>query len=135
MLDVTARAEVDGLKVDGVDLFLIDPHISIDIADDGIQRLADKIQSKGFVIGSVVAPVWPPTGGGSAMGSDEDRKKFVEQVRKACRIASELRRLGARPYGVVRIDSASSVEEWTKDAEANQRKIVETFREACEVAQ
>ena len=25
-------------------------------------------------IGSLVAPVWPPTGGGSAMGSDEERK-------------------------------------------------------------
>jgi sugar phosphate isomerase/epimerase len=135
MLDLTARAEVDGIKFDGVDLFLYDPHISIDLHDDGIRSLAEKIQSKGFTIGSVVAPVWPPTGGGSAMGSDEDRKKFVEQVRKACRIASKLRELGARPYGVVRIDSASGVEDWTRDAEANQRKVVETFSEACDVAE
>src|SRR2546421_6876901 len=134
MLDLTARAEVDGIKFDGVDLFLFDPHISIDIDDDGIQRLADKIQSKGFVIGSVVAPVWAPTGGGSAIGSDEDRKKFVEQVRKACRIGSKLRELGARPYGVVRIDSACSVADWAQDPEGNQRKIVETFSEACNVA-
>src|SRR5438093_5064894 len=122
MLDLTARAEVDGIRFDGVDLFLFDPHTSIDIDDDGIQRLANKIQSKGFVVGSVVAPVWPPTGGGSAMGSEEDRKKFVEQVRKACRIASKLREIGARPYGIVRIDSASGVGEWAQDAEANQRK-------------
>jgi len=135
MLDLTAKAEVDGIKFDGVDLFLFDPHISIDINDDGIKALADKIQSKGFAIGSVVAPVWPPTGGGSAMGSEEDRKKFVEQVRKACRIAKRLRDLGARPYGVVRIDSASGVEDWTKDAEASQRRIVETFNEACDVAE
>jgi len=135
MLDLTAQAEVDGIKFDGVDLFLFDPHISINLNDDGIQRLAEKIQGKGFAIGSVVAPVWPPTGGGSAMGSDEDRKKFVEQVRKACRIASRLREVGARPYGVVRIDSASGVEDWSKDAEANQRKIVETFTEACKVAE
>src|SRR6185369_11572562 len=94
MLDLTAKAEVDGIKFDGVDLFLFDPHTSIDIDDDGIKKLAAKIQSKGFAIGSVVAPVWPPTGGGSAMGSDEDRKKFVEHVRKACRIASKLRKLG-----------------------------------------
>src|SRR6478736_125590 len=100
MLDLTSRAEVDGIRFDGVDLFLFDPHTSIDIDDDGIKRLADKISSKGFVVGSVVAPVWQPTGGGSAMGSDEDRKKFVEQVRKACRIAAKLREMGVRPYGV-----------------------------------
>src|SRR6267142_2949360 len=86
MLDLTAKANVDGIKFDGVDLFLFDPHVSIDIDDEGIKRLADKIQSKGFVVGSVVAPVWPPTGGGSAMGNSEDRKRFVDQVRKACRI-------------------------------------------------
>src|SRR5580698_2011722 len=83
MLDLTAKAEVNGVKFDGVDLFLFDPHVSIDSSDDDLKRLADKIRSKGFVVGSVVAPVWPPTGGGSAMGSEEERKKFVEQVRKA----------------------------------------------------
>src|SRR5262250_2559820 len=87
MLDLTASAEVDGIKFDGVDLFLFDPHTSIDIDDDGIKRLAEKIQSRGFVVGSVVAPVWTPTGGGQAMGDETDRKRFVEQVRKACRIA------------------------------------------------
>src|SRR5437016_8332462 len=127
MLDLTARAEVDGIKFDGVDLFLYDPHISIDLDDDGIQRLADKIQAKGFTIGSVVAPVWPPTGGGSAMGSEEERKRFVEQVRKACRIGQRLRQLGARPYGVVRIDSACGVTDWAADPPANQRRIIQTF--------
>ncbi|MEY2427427.1 MAG: hypothetical protein QOJ40_312 [Verrucomicrobiota bacterium] len=135
MLDLTAKAEVDGIKFDGVDLFLFDPHVSIDIDDEGIKRLADKIQSKGFVVGSVVAPVWTPTGGGSAIGSEEDRKRFVEQVRKACRIGKKLRDLGLRPYGVVRIDSACSVTDWAKDAEGNQRKVVETFAEACKVAE
>jgi sugar phosphate isomerase/epimerase len=135
MLDLTANAEVDGIRFDGVDLFLFDPHINIDIDDESLERLADKIQSRGFVIGSVVAPVWPPTGGGSAMGSEEERNRFVEQVRKACRIARKLRGLGARPYGVVRIDSACSVADWSNDAEANQRKIVETFSEACDVAE
>src|SRR5437868_10249992 len=103
MLDLTANAEVDGIRFDGVDLFLFDPHINIDIDDESLQRLADKIQSKGFFVGSVVAPVWPPTGGGSAMGSEEERKRFIAQVRKACRIAKKLRDSGARPYGVVRI--------------------------------
>src|SRR5262252_10424913 len=72
MLDLTAKAEVDGIRFDGVDIFLYDPHISIDIDDAGLKALADKIAAKGFVVGSVVAPVWPPTGGGVAMGTDED---------------------------------------------------------------
>jgi hypothetical protein len=135
MLELTANASVDGIKFDGVDLFLYDPHVNIDIDDDGIKQLADKILFRGFVVGSVVAPVWQPTGGGSAMGSDEDRQRFLEQVRKACHIGQKLRDLGARPYGVVRIDSASGVEDWSQDAETNQRKIVETFTEACDIAE
>ena len=135
MLDLTARAEVDGIKFDGVDLFLFDPHVSIDITDDGLKRLADKVRRKGFVVGSVVAPVWPPTGGGSAMGDAEERERFVKQVRKACRIGKKLRNLGVRPYGVVRIDSACGVGDWAKDPAGNQKRIAETFREACEVAE
>ncbi len=135
MLDLTARAEVDGVKFDGVDLFLSDPHISIDLDDEGIERLADKIRSKGFMVGSVVAPVWPPTGGGSAMGSEEERRRFVEQVRKACRIASRLRQLGARPHGIVRIDSACGVGDWASDPQGNQARIAQTFRESCSVAE
>ncbi len=135
MLDLTAKAEVDGVRFDGVDLFLCDPHVSIDIDDDGLKRLADKVRSRGFVIGSVVAPVWPPTGGGSAMGSEEERKLFVGQVRKACRIARKLHNLGVRPYGVVRIDSACSVADWAKNPEANQKKIADTFSDACNVAE
>jgi sugar phosphate isomerase/epimerase len=135
MLDLTAKAQVNGVKFDGVDLFLFEPHVSIDSSDDDLKRLADKIASKGFVIGSVVAPVWPPTGGGSAMGSEEDRKKFVQQVLKGCRIASKLRKLGVRPYGIVRIDSATSVDEWAKDPDKNTKLIARTFREAAAVAE
>ena len=135
MLDLTAKAEVNGIKFDGVDIFLFDPHISIDISDDDLKRVAEKIASRGFVVGSVVAPVWPPTGGGSAMGSAEDRKKFVEQVRKGCRIASRLRKLGVRPYGIVRIDSATGVGEWSKDPNNSTKLIAQTFREAAEVAE
>src|SRR5947199_7553790 len=81
MLDLTRAAEVDGVRFDGVDLFLFAPHVDIDSTDDDLKKLADKVRRRNLVIGSVVAPVWPPTGGGSAMGSDEDRKKFLDQVR------------------------------------------------------
>jgi sugar phosphate isomerase/epimerase len=134
MLDLTAKASVDGTKFDGVDLFLCDPHVSIDASEDDLKRLADKIRSKGFVVGSLVAPVWPPTGGGSAMGGHEDRKKFLTQVRKACAIGRTLRDLGIRTYGVVRIDSASSPADWARDPEGNTRRIANTFREACDIA-
>lgn len=134
MLNLTAAAEVDGVKFEGVDLFLFEPHVNIDSTDEDVKRLADKIASKNLAVGSVVAPVWPPTGGGSAMGSAEERKQFVQQVTKACKIASKLRELGIRKYGVVRIDTAASPAEWLKDPVGSTKLIVQTLREACDVA-
>lgn len=69
------------------------------------------------------------------MGSEEERKQFVEQVRKGCRIAKKLRELGVRPYGVVRLDSACGPSDWLKDPEKNQQQIADTFRRACDVAE
>ncbi len=135
MLDLTAAANVDGVKFDGVDLFLFDPHVDIDSDRDALKRLADRIRARGFVVGSLVAPVWGPTGGGSAMGSDDDRKRFLTQVRKACAIGKTLRDLGIRSYGVVRIDSAASPADWAKDPAANTKLIADTFREACTIAE
>jgi sugar phosphate isomerase/epimerase len=134
MLDLTAKAEVNGARFDGVDLFLFDPHISIDSSDDDLKNLADKIRSKNLAVGSLVAPVWPPTGGGSAMGSEEDRKNFLTQVRKACAIGKKLKDIGVRKYGVIRIDSAASPAEWAKDPAGNTKKIADTFRQACDIA-
>jgi hypothetical protein len=135
MLDLTAAAEVDGARFDGVDLFLADPHTSIDADDDETARLAEAVAARGLAVGSVVAPVWPPVGGGSAMGSAEERARFVEMVDKACGIASRLRELGVRSYGVVRIDSATPVDAWAEDPEKNTAIIAETFRQACDVAE
>jgi sugar phosphate isomerase/epimerase len=135
MLDLTAAADVDGVKFDGFDLFLFLPHINIDASDDELKSLADKASSRGLTIGSVVAPVWPPTGGGAAMDEGEGRKKFLTQVHKGCHIARRLRELGVRPYGVVRIDSGGGVGDWAADPEGNQAKIAETFRQAGKIAQ
>ncbi len=135
MIGMTAAAEVGGVKFDGVDLFLSDPHVSIDSSDDDLKRLAEKLRAKNLVVGSLVAPVWAPTGGGSAMGSEQERKAFVTQVRKACAIGSKLRDLGIRKYGVVRIDSAASPADWAKDPAANTRQIADTFRQAADVAE
>src|SRR6185503_7857131 len=108
MLDLTANAEVDGTRFDGVDLFLSLPHVDIDSTDDDLASLRDRIAKRNLVVGSLVAPVWGATGGGSAMGSEDERKSFLTQVRKACAIGKKLRDLGIRPSGVVRIDSAAS---------------------------
>ena len=90
MLDLTAAASVDGVHFEGVDLFLSDPHTSIDSTRDDLERLADKVRARNFVVGSLVAPVWGATGGGSAMGSAEDRSHFLRQLEKACRIGAIL---------------------------------------------
>jgi sugar phosphate isomerase/epimerase len=135
MLDLTAAAQVDGVKFDGVDLFLFAPHVDIDSTDDDLKRLADKVRSRGLAIGSVVAPVWPPTGGGAAGGTSGQRKKFLTQVGKGCRIAKTLRDLGVRPNGIVRIDSAMGPADWAKDPEGNTQRIAKTFREACTIAE
>ena len=134
MLDLTAAADADGAKFDGIDLFLFDPHVSIDAGESDLRVLAEEVQRRNMVIGSVVAPVWQPTGGGSAMGDAEEIQNFLTQVEKACRIAAYLREIGARPYGVVRIDSSCSPSDWAADPEANQEKIAETFGKACDIA-
>ena len=130
LLELTAGASVDGVKFDGIDIGLFEPHIDIDISDDGIKKLADKVTSLNLQIGSLVAPVW----GGPAMGSKEDRAVFVDMVRKSCRFGQKLREYGVRPNGIVRIDSASKPEAWALDPVNNTKLIAETFREVCDVA-
>src|SRR5262249_1951945 len=55
MLDLTAAAEVDGIKFDGVDIFLYEPHIPIDTGDDDLQAIATRIAKQGVMAGSFVA--------------------------------------------------------------------------------
>jgi len=134
MLDMTQAAEVDGVKFDGVDLFLADPHTSIDADDDTIKALADNVGARGLEIGSAVAPVWPPVGGGSAMDPGDGRTAFLEAVRKSCHIMGRLRDLGVRHGGVIRVDTATGVEEWAADPAGNTAVMAETLRQACDIA-
>lgn len=130
LIDFTASAEVDGVKFDGIDIGLFEPHFNIDESADGIKRLADKVGQLNLNIGSLVAPIW----GGPAMGSKEDRAVFVDMVRRSCEFGKKLRDEGVRPYGIIRIDSASKPEAWAQDPAGNTKLIAETFREACDVA-
>lgn len=134
MIELTGNAQVNGRSFDGIDLFLADPHVSIDSSRDDIKRLSEKIGNAGLEVGSLVAPVWPPVGGGSAMGSEEEKEKFLTAVEKACTIGKWLREFGIRPHGAVRIDSAAPTEEWTANPEENQKRIAETFKQAADIA-
>jgi sugar phosphate isomerase/epimerase len=135
MLDLTAAAEVDGQKFDGIDYFLFLPHTDPEASDDELKKIADLIQSKGFAIGSLVAPVWPGTVGDSAMGADEQQTKFLDAVKKSCRIAKVFNEHGARKYGVIRIDSAEfGVAKFLEDSEYNIKRIASTFKEAAKIA-
>ena len=134
MLELTANAKVDGQKFEGIDCFLFHPHTDPDASDDALKSMADQVAAKGLAIGSLVAPVWPGTVGASAMGSSEDRAKFVLAVKKACRIAQVLNRHGVRKYGIIRIDSADGPTNWAKDSTGNTQKIAATFKEAAKVA-
>ncbi|MDR0536037.1 MAG: hypothetical protein LBG65_06810 [Puniceicoccales bacterium] len=134
ILDLTANAEVNGQRFDGINLNLAAPHFDIDSDADAIKRLADKVLARGLVIGSVGAPVWPSTGGGRALGDEAERARYLAQVRKACAIARKLTDLGARPDGIVRIDSACSVAEWHEAPRENTKKIIATFQEATAIA-
>lgn len=135
MLQLTAAANVNGQKFDGIDYFLFLPHTHPEAGDDELNKIADQIASYGFSVGSLVAPVWPGTVGDSAMGDDAAREKFISAVKMACRIAGIFEKHGVRKYGVIRIDSAEfGVAKWQENPKSNTSKIAGTFREAAKIA-
>jgi len=135
MLDLTAAAEVNGQKFEGIDYFLFLPHTDPAASDDELRKIADLIASKGLSVGSLVAPVWPGTVGDSAMGTAEQRAKFLEAVKVGCRIAKVFNEHGVRKYGAIRIDSAEfGIAKWREDPKANTAQIVATFKEAAKIA-
>ena len=83
MLDLSAAANVGGQKFEGIDYFLFLPHTNPEATEDELKGIADLIASKGFSVGSLVAPVWPGTIGDSAMGDAAQREKFLSAVKVA----------------------------------------------------
>ena len=135
MLELTAAADVDGVKFEGVDYFLFHPHTDPDASEDDLREIADKIGNHGLKVGSLVAPIWPGTVGDSAMGDDEAQEKFLSAIRKACRIARVFNEHGVRQYGVIRVDSAEfGVDKWREDPAAGTARIVDTFQKAAQIA-
>src|ERR1035438_8399512 len=60
MLALTAAARVDGVRFDGVDLFLSLPHTDIVSSDNDLAILAGIFPAKGRRAGTLVPHVWPP---------------------------------------------------------------------------
>lgn len=134
LVSLTKEAQINEIGFDGIDFNFMEPHLSIHTSEKELLTFADKISEMGLHIGSVGAPIWAPAGGGSAMGSASERKQFVEMVRKTCENAAVLNKHGVRQYGIIRIDSADSPENWATDKLGNTKKIADTFREAAKVA-
>ncbi len=124
-LDLTARAEVDGHRFDGIDLALHHSYLPANAPDLQIKRLAANVRGRGLVIGALIAP-------SLAVGAGKDA--WLANIRETCRIGRRLRSLGARPYGVIRIDVGYSAAAWTEDPFSAQRHGVEDLRAACAVA-
>ena len=87
LLDLTAAASVDGVKFDGVDLFLADPHTGIDFERrrDQPPRRYDRIQEFGDRLagGAGLAAGRRRFGDGKRRGAQALSSRMVE---KACRI-------------------------------------------------
>ncbi len=101
MLQLTAAANVNGQKFDGIDYFLfLCPHTNPEASDAELNKIADQIASYGFTVGSLVARFgqapWD-----SAMGDSAARDKFLSAVKMACRIANIFEKHGVRKYGVI----------------------------------
>ena len=50
-------------------------------------------------------------------------------------ISRDLRELGVRPDGIIRIDSSVDTGTWSEDPVGNTKRIADTFREACRIAE
>ena len=134
MLDLTAAAEVDGVKFDGVDLFLFDPHVSIDSTDDDLKRLADKIaraeSRRRLARRAGLAADRRRLGDGQRRGPQAlPRRRSARPAASA----QKLRELGIR-HVRRRPDRLGLRARRTgrRTRPATRRRIAETFREACD---
>lgn len=136
MLDLTAAANVNKQRFGLVDVICLPGHgLGLGTPDDGIKRFAEKVLSRGLRIGTVVAPVWPGAGGGSAMGDDAAQERFLNAVAFGCHVAKIFKDMGVGQWGNVRVDSAEfGIAEWRNDPTANTDRIVDSFKKAAKIA-
>ena len=137
MLDLTANAPVDGVKFDGVDLFLFDPHVSIDSTRRRSEaaRRQDRAQGSASSARSSRRSGRPPAAA-RRWAATTNADSFVTQVRKACAD----RQQAARPRASASTASSASIPPRARRIgrrirPATPKTIADTFREACDVAE
>ena len=137
MLDLTAAAEVDGVRFDGVDLFLFAaPYRHRFLRRrPGAAGRQDRRQgsARRLAGGAGVAAHRRRLGHGQTTRS---AAAFSTQVRKACRIGRKLRELGVRQYG----DRPHRFRGQSRGMGQGSRRRTpgaspQTFREACAIAE
>ena len=137
MLNLTAAGpRADGVKFDAASIFssMTRTSISTSPTTTGKKAPAGKIADKGFVVGSVVAPVWFD---GSAMGDAKQvRRENISprRIRSACRIAKTLRAswgFGPTEWFVSTRHRHRAT--GPKDPAANQKMIADTFKQAAAI--
>ena len=139
MLDLTAAAEVDGVRSSTASI------CSCSIRMSASTRPTTQLEEAGRE-GALARNLVDRLGRRPRLAADRRRlgdgrrrrsqASFSTQVRKGCRIARTLREMGIRPYGVVRIDSACGVGRVGREIPKPTRKrIADTFRKACDIAE
>ena len=122
-------------RIEMLDIFCFMPHVDFNNPDTA-KLLGEAIFDRyGFFVGTLVAPTWAGTNGGSAM-TIEGRVARAKQIKKTAEIGKWLREQGIRPAGcnLVRTDTGESPENFmTGDTKANAEFIAETFRMEAEI--
>ena len=128
LLELTSKAEYEGQKFDGVDLWLADPHVSIDSitrrrqARRRAHSRATASRSDPSSLRSGAAPAaarrWATPTSASASSS---------AVRKGMRHRQADARDGHPPDRRIRVDSSTSVEDWDKDPAPAPRRSPRPF--------
>ena len=136
MLDLTAAAEVDGVKFDGFDLFLFLPHINIDASDDELRgvgrqsllaRLGDRHGG-----GARLAAHGRRLGDGRRGGTAEVPDASPERLPDRQGVAGTGRAAARRG---AHLDSACGVSDWSANPLESTKRIADTFRKACDIAE
>ena len=136
MLDLTAAAEVEGVRFDGFDLFLFEPHVNIDSGDDEITAAGRQ--------GPAAEP-GDRHGGGAGLAADRRRLGHGQRRRPAAVSSTRSTRAAASPSGCA--SWACGPTAWcgstrpaawkpgAKTPSGNQQRIADTFRQACTIAE
>ena len=134
MLELTAAAEVDGSEIRRRRSLAFDPHMS-SIRATTISQACWPTTSRARISRS--ARSWRRSGrrpAGVGDGRAGRAQALLSQVRKACRIGKQMRELGVRPTGGIRIDSSPASPTGPRIRRPTPSASPQTFREACEVA-